>query len=314
MLLLIGAIIWTEQEFNLRSNLMLYLIRDTELDLLLYADSKDDWESVFAISKADIKADLDTLFDMEGLLHCQLRIHRASEDWRVSTINAISSPHLNIFEFDPAFFRFEAAFDKHFKLTTATQLAKQKELNFCINANYFDENDKPLGAVIHQGKQVNRNFPNWTGFFFVKNGKPYFGPKSLLEQTAGQPSELLQCYPSIMKDHLVFDYVHLKSNPYFDGNSKTYRSLAGMRKNGHIIWIVSAEGGILDVRELASLAEKLGLQHATLFDGGSSLQYQLSYHGHHHSFSALSERFSLAPLIPQLDIVHPPVYLGVKAN
>ncbi|MEL7531904.1 MAG: phosphodiester glycosidase family protein [Bacteroidota bacterium] len=293
---------------------MLYLIRDTELDLLLYAESKDDWESVFSITHEDIKADLDTLFDADGLLHYQLRVHRASEDWRVSSINAISNPHLNIFEFDPARFQFEAAFETDFKLTTASQLGKKKELAFCINANYFDENDKPLGAVIHQGKQANRNFPNWTGFFFVKNGKPYFGPKSLLEQTAGQASELLQCYPSIMKDHRVFDYVHLKSNPYFDGNSKTYRSLAGMRKNGHIIWIASAAGGILDVRELASLAQKLELQHATLFDGGSSLQYRLAYRGHHLSFHALSERFSLAPIIPQLDIVHPPVYLGVKAN
>lgn len=303
---------WTEQEFNLRSNLMLYLIRDTELDLLLYAESKGDWESVFSITEEDIHKDLDTLFDAEGLLHYQLPIHRASEDWRVSTVNVLLNSHLNILEFDPAYFRFESAFEPDFRLTTASEIAKSNDYSFCINANYFDENDRPLGAVIHQGERYNNFFPNWSGLFFVKNGKPYFGPKSLLDQVGGEASELLQTYPSIMKDHLVFDYVHLKSNPYFDGNTKTYRSLAGMRKNGHIVWIVSAEGGILDVRELASLAEKLGLQHATLFDGGSSLQYRLSYHGHRISFHALSERYSLSFLVPQLGVVHPPVYLGVS--
>ncbi|MEL6650305.1 MAG: hypothetical protein AAFQ87_05795, partial [Bacteroidota bacterium] len=129
--LLTGVLIWVDEEFNLRSNAMLYLVRDTQLDLLLYAESKDDWESVFSISESDFTQGFDTLYSQDGLLHYQLPVKRASEDWRVSALNSVMNPQLNILEFDPASFRFEAAFYPDFKLSTASEMRKYGEYQFC---------------------------------------------------------------------------------------------------------------------------------------------------------------------------------------
>ncbi len=312
-LLLTGILAWLDQEWNLRSNFLLYLIQHTEQDLLL-PDGQGDWVSVFSLEATQVQAQLRTDFADEGFRLSYLPVHRASDDNWIAFANALLSSRLQILEFSPRFFSFEVAFQPDFGLSSAREIQVENHFNFTINANYFDENQRPLGQVIHEEKSYNPHFPNWTGYFFVKNGKPYFGPRSLLDETPGEPEELLQGYPSLMKDHEVFNYVHLKSNPYFDGNTKTYRSLAGMRKDGTIVWILSGRGGILDVRELAALAQKLGLQHATLFDGGSSLQYCLDYKKASLRFQATSNRYDLSSFVGRLERVRPPVFIGVKSK
>ncbi|MEQ1751798.1 MAG: phosphodiester glycosidase family protein, partial [Prosthecobacter sp.] len=153
-------------------------------------------------------------------------------------------------------------------------------------------------------------FKEWSGSFFVKGGRPYFGPKSLLDEVPGLIEEATQGYPSVMKNHTIFSYVDLKPDTYFDGSKITYRSLAGMRKDGTIVFILSGDGGVMNVSEAAELARKLDLQHATLLDGGRALQYSLMTEDGPWHFTALNTRLNFEHrwLEPQRS----PVYIGVR--
>lgn len=304
---------WADQEWNLRSNFLLYHLQGSDKDLLV-ENQNGEWESIFSLNAEDLQNQLRVKAKADGFQWAYLPIHRTAEDNWQGFANLLLSSRLQVLSFSPEHFTFESAFQSEFALSSASEILQQGQFQFAINANYFDENQRPLGQVIHEGEEYNRHFPNWSGYFFVKEGKPYFGPRSLLDETAGSPTELLQGYPSLIKDHQVFDYVHLKANPYFDGNTKTYRSLAGMRQDGTIVWIISGKGGIIDIRELAIIAQKLGLMHATIFDGGSSLQYRLDYAGETLSFHATSSRFDLSALVPRMEQIRPPVFIGVKAK
>jgi len=70
-----------------------------------------------------------------------------------------------------------------------------------------------------------------------------------------------------MKNHTVFSYVDLAPDKFFDGKKITYRSLAGTRRDGTAVFVLSGDGGVCNVSEVAELAKKLDVQHATLLDG-----------------------------------------------
>jgi uncharacterized protein YigE (DUF2233 family) len=157
---------------------------------------------------------------------------------------------------------------------------------------------------------VNRPFPAWTGVFFVKEGKPWFGPKSLLDEVPGEIQEGTQGYPSVMKNHTVFSYIDDKPDLFFDGKKITYRSLAGMRKDGTIVLVLSGNGGVMNVAEVTEIAHKLEVQHATLLDGGRALQYSLQTDSGAYHFHAFNTELDLGPkrYRPQRS----PVYLGIR--
>ncbi len=217
---------------------------------------------------------------------------------------------VNVIEFEPGRFDFFTSFHEHFTLTTADEQATTDGLAFAITANFRDPKGKPLGLVVHKGKQCNAPFPAWTGYFFVKDGRPGFGPKSLFEESPGVLTEATQGYPSLMKNHTVFSYVDLAPVKYFDGEKITYRALAGTRQNGTIVFIVSGNGGIMNVAEVAALAQKLNVQHATLLDGGRALQYTLRTGGGRLDFAAFNTQFDLP--WPVLERQRSPVYIGAR--
>ena len=93
---------------------------------------------------------------------------------------------------------------------------------------------------------------------------------------------------SVMKNHTVFSYVDVAPDRFFDGNKMTLRSLAGMRQDGTIVFILSGNGGMMNVAEIAALAQKLNVQHATLLDGGRALQYSLRLGKVSHDFTAFN--------------------------
>ena len=113
-----------------------------------------------------------------------------------------------------------------------------------------------------------------------------------------------------MRNHTVFPYVDLQPNKFFDGNKITYRALAGVKQNGHIIFILSGDGGVMNVSEVATLAQKLNVQHATLLDGGRALQYSFEIGGHRMDFAA----FNTTRRIPfgRLDRQRSPVFITAR--
>ena len=134
----------------------------------------------------------------------------------------------------------------------------------------------------------------------------------MLEEIPGDVSEAAQGYPSLMRDHTIFNYVKIEPDKFFNGKKITYRSLAGVRQNGEVVFILSGDGGVLNVEEIAQLAKRLRIQHATLWDGGRALQYRFELDGFEFGFHSFNntvnfDRKDLAP-------VKSPVYIGVQPS
>lgn len=273
--------------FNLRSNITYLAFRDSTAPLeARLADGT--WKAVGSLTIAELDHALDTQVETPSGSWKTLAVRRPAASLKQHAAQALFDAEVCIIQLSPTQNVFSTSYRPDFALTTARERRDAEEAAFAVTANFREPNGKPLGLVMHEGQQVNRPFPAWTGYFFVKAGKPWFGPKSLYEEAPGILQEAAQVYPSLMKNHTVFPYVDLAPNRFFDGNKVTFRSLAGMRQDGTIVFILSGNGGMMNVAEVAALAQKLNVQHATLLDGGRALQYSLRLGGVSHSFTAFN--------------------------
>lgn len=194
---------------------------------------------------------------------------------------------IHIFEFNPSYFAFEAAFREGFQPAYAADMLEPAGYQFVVNASFYDPGMKPLGWVVHQGIELSPEGKNWSGYFLVyDDGRVFFGPRAIRDVAEADIVEALQFYPSLIQDHEVFDYVVEESNSFFQGHEVTGRVLAGTYDDGRVVFVTTYFGGGLSVSEIAEIAQKLGLRHATLMDGGASVQYALDLEGNHLEFTA----------------------------
>lgn len=274
--------------FNLRGNITYLVFRDSRESLQVKLAS-GDWRDVGKLTVAEAFGALQEQSRTPGAVWKSLMVRRPAKGALQHLVQMSVDAEVHVLEFQPAQYEFATSYRENFELTTARErLGAEEGAVFAITANFRDPQGKPLGLVVSKGLQVNRPFPAWTGYFFVKDGKPWFGPKSLFEETPGVLTEASQGYPSLMKNHTVFSYVDLAPNKYFDGNRLTYRALAGMRQDGTIVFVLSGNGGVMNTAEVAALAQKLNVQHATLLDGGKALQYSVKFTGMPHHFHAFN--------------------------
>ena len=299
-----------EHYFNLRGNISYYAFRTSTAPLEVKL-AHEGWKAVSAVSIAELNHARELKSDFKGARWSRLSVRREAHGLLQEVAQSVVEAEVNVLEFAPSGLRFETSFRDHFALTTARERLEAGGYDFAIVANFRDPRGKPLGLVVHDGREVNRHFPAWTGYFFVKEGKPWFGPKSLFDETPGMLTEATQGYPSVMKNHTVFNYVDLAPNKYFDGNKITYRALAGMRRDGTIVFILSGNGGGMNVAEVTALALKLEVQHATLLDGGRALQYSLRLADGEYHFEAFNTRLDLPWKVVAAQ--RSPVFIGVRA-
>ncbi len=294
LLLLSGLLLFIAADyvFNLRSNATYLAFRYSKEPLEAQL-SDGSWKTVHALTAVELERALETHVKTPAGSWKTLAVRRATSDYKQKIVRTIFDAEVCIIELSPSHHMFSTSFQPGFTLTTARERRKAEEAAFAVTGNFREPNGKPLGLVMHEGQQANRPFPAWSGYFFVKAGKPWFGPKSLFEETPGILQEASQVYPSIMKNHVVFPYVDMAPNKFFDGNKITFRSLAGMRQDGTIVFILSGNGGMMNVAEVAALAQKLNVQHATLMDGGRALQYSLDLGGVSHNFTAFNTLLDL---------------------
>ncbi len=310
--LLAGLIVFfaLDYVFNLRGNIPLYTSRDPELPLeVQLADG--DWKPASQASIAELDHALHHMGESaDGATWRRLKVRRSESGTWQRAVQSVFDSSVEVIEFPPERFDFSVSFQEKFALTTAQERLETGNLVFAITANFRDPKGKPLGLVVHEGKQRNAPFPAWTGYFFVKDGRPWFGPKSLFEETPGITTEVSQGYPSLLKNHTIFPYVDLAPNRYFHGDRISYRALAGVKQNGAIMFILSGNGGGMNVSEVSTLAHQFNIQHATLLDGGKALQYSLKFDGTEHDFAAYNTRFEFPwkVLAPQRS----PVFIAVK--
>jgi uncharacterized protein YigE (DUF2233 family) len=277
----------TDYIFNLRSNLTYLAFRHSTQRLeARLADGS--WKPVNSLTVAELDQALVTRAQIPGGSWKTLAVRRPASGLLQAAAQTLFRAEVCVVELSPSHHVFATSFQQDFAPTTARERRRAEEAAFAVTANFREPNGKPLGLVMHEGQQVNKAFPTWTGYFFVKAGKPWFGPKTLFDETPGILQEAAQVYPSLMKNHTVFPYVDLAPNMFFDGNKVTFRSLAGMRQDGTIVFILSGSGGMMNVTEIAALALKLNVQHATLLDGGRALQYSLKLGRSTHHFNAFN--------------------------
>ncbi|TLD69744.1 phosphodiester glycosidase family protein [Phragmitibacter flavus] len=303
------ALVAVDYVFNLRGNLTFVAFRDSKKALQVRLDS-GEWKDVASVGMSELFGALHDQARTPGATWKTLEVRRPAQRLWQHVTQAVIGAEVHVVEFDPAQYEFVTSFREKFELTTARERLGAEEAVFAITANFRDPEGKPLGLVVSKGQQVSRPFTAWTGYFFVKDGRPWFGPKSLFEETPGVLTEASQGYPSVLKNHTVFSYVDLAPNKYFNGDRLTYRALAGVRQDGRVVMVLSGNGGLMNIGEAAELARKLNVQHATLLDGGKALQYSMRFTGLPHHFHAFNTWLDIEkePLQPERS----PVFIAVK--
>lgn len=296
--------------FNLDSNLVALSVRDSKEPLMIRG-ARGEWKEAPKITPAEIGQGLFERHSEQGMRWSTLKVKREGST-SANVAQKILGAEVHVITFSPEHFEFMTSYEKQpkFNGTTASKRLAADNLWFAITANFRDPKGKPLGWVWHEGVQTNAAFPEWSGCFFVKGGRPYFGPKSLLDDVPGPIEEGTQGYPSVMKNHTTFSYVAMKPDKFFDGSKITYRSLAGMRKDGTIVFIVSGDGGVMNVAEVTEIARKLEVQHATLLDGGRALQYSIRTEDGPWDFAALNTTLEIKHRWFEQQLS--PVFIGVR--
>ncbi len=311
LLVLAGALlVWLAGEvfFNVNSNLVALSVRDSKATLQILT-KRGDWKPAAALTAGDLDAALIERHRETGMRWATLKVRRAGGTL-ASIAQRVFGAEVQIVTLSADRFDFMTTFQPKFALTTARERMADGNLWFSITANFRDPNGRPMGWVYHEGRQVNQPFGDWSGCFFVKDGRPWCGPKSLLNDVPGLIQEGCQVYPSVMKNHTTFSYVDLKPDEHFDGSKITYRSLVGMRQDGTIVFVLSGDGGVMNVSEVTEIARKLDVQHATLLDGGRALQYSIRTDDgpwHFHAFNT-----ELPFQHKWLERQRSPVYIGVR--
>lgn len=311
LLMLAGLIVlWIAGDwyFNLNSNLVAVSVRNSKQTIQVKT-KRGAWKPLASLTPADLNAALIERHSEPGFRWSTFKIRR-SGGILSSVAQGLFGAEVHVVTLAPQHYEFMTTYRPKFAPTTAAERLQAENLWFCITANFRDPKGKPLGWVWHEGRQVNASFPEWSGCFFVKDGRPYFGPKSLVEEIPGPIEEGTQGYPSVMKNHTVFSYVEMKPDQFFDGSKITYRALAGMRKDGTAVFVLSGDGGVMNVAEVTDFARRLDVQHATLLDGGRALQYSIRTEDGPWHFASYNTR--LQTKSKWLELQRSPVYIGVR--
>ncbi len=311
LLVLAGALLsWLAGEvfFNLNSNLVAISVRDSKQPLQIFT-KRGEWKPAAALTAGDLDAALIERHRETGMRWATLKVRRAGGTL-ASIAQRVFGAEVQVVTLSADRFDFMTTFQPKFALTTARERMADGNLWFSITANFRDPKGRPMGWVYHEGRQVNQPFGDWSGCFFVKDGRPWCGPKSLLNEVPGLIQEGCQVYPSVMKNHTTFSYVDLKPDEFFDGTKISYRSLVGMRRDGTIVFVLSGDGGVMNVSEVTEIARKLDVQHATLLDGGRALQYSIRTDDGPWHFHAFNTELPLQH--KWFERQRSPVYIGVR--
>ena len=294
--------------FNLNSNLVAVSVRNSTQPLQILT-KRGAWKPATGLTLADLDAALIKRHEETGLRWDTLKVRRDG-DFLADMAQRVFGAEVHVVTLAPERFDFMTSFQPKFALTTARERMASENLWFSITANFRDPKGRPMGWVYHEGRQVNQPFGEWSGCFFVKDGRPGFGPKSLLNDVPGLIHEGSQVYPSVMKNHTIFSYVELKPDEFFDGTKISYRALGGMRKDGTIVFVLSGDGGVMNVSEVTEIARKLDVQHATLLDGGRALQYSIRTDDGPWHFHAFNTELPFTHKL--LERQRSPVYIGAR--
>ena len=130
------------------------------------------------------------------------------------------------------------------------------------------------------------------GHFKVINGRAKAGPTSIFNENE-RVDYSCQSHPSVMKNGMIWDYIINESKNERYWKYKTYRSLVGQNQKGNVCFLISGNGGLLSIKEIALIAKRNNIVTATCLDAGSALQYAINDEDYKLSFSSMNNKFSL---------------------
>ncbi|GAA4823910.1 phosphodiester glycosidase family protein [Algivirga pacifica] len=300
---LVLFISFSESIFQIRSNLY-WIFHQKDTTRVQFFDSTYQWQSLDSVKTLQ----LDTLVSEEGITVSKLHMRRGGNGFFHHMVHTFTQPFIFVVEVDPLLHNFDiytkkggiAPFDP------STLKEQEEQLKFFINSNFTDKQSKPMGLILKDGKRINAPIPKWTGFFFItEDNEVLAGPTSIYQ--AHKVKTAIQAYPSLMKYGKVFSYFYQTKTPVFNGVRITYRNCVGVKKNGNIVFLFSGRGGILNFKEVAILAVKLSMYHATMLDGGKALTAYGEVNGTTFGYSPLNKNW-----LPDGFAECPSVYIGVK--
>ncbi|HYR27929.1 MAG TPA: phosphodiester glycosidase family protein, partial [Thermoanaerobaculia bacterium] len=155
--------------------------------------------------------------------------------------------------------------------STATDLGR--EYTFALNANFFDENYRPLGVVVTSGKVSNPLHPvSWQSVFFIDDDNtPRIVPMEEFKKVGKSATAAAQCGPRLVVDGEKNKVA--RAEP-------AWRSGVCIDPRKRVIFFATPPETALDVHEMVDLAAgPMGCRDAMLFDGGPSTQMYLKRAG-----------------------------------
>jgi hypothetical protein len=150
--------------------------------------------------------------------------------------------------------------------------------DFYINSNFFT-NQRPIGEVVIDGRQVNKKV-NRGGYFYVKNGK------ANIRKT--RPQGVDYACQSIMmgiQNGAINTYITRTRT----SQEKTWRGMLGVNKNGDVVVVHSKTQGLISMLQLCEISKKAGIINGIVLDGGSSLQVLLHDKGYFYEYQPVPD-------------------------
>lgn len=164
---------------------------------------------------------------------------------------------------------------RYFSALAQALASDGKNLGFAMNAGMFDENQRPIGLYVEDGKQAKKlNRRNGTGNFHLKpNGVFYIidGKPGVLDSDAYAKSGIKPDFASQSGPMLV---INGELHPKFSasGTSRKIRNGVGIDADGKAVFVISDNA--VTFHEFASLfRDQLKCSNALFFDGSVSGLY-----------------------------------------
>jgi hypothetical protein len=295
------------------TNYAYFLNHENPLEVL----SQDRWTPLSKATSVDTK----TSFNGSSARHEIVLIRRRQPSIWGKLLNRIILQEVHVFRFNPHNdFYLLADVTNDFTPLTVQEANERKASDFILNSSFYDPENHAIGEIIYLGKRYQKKTKS-SGYFKVIHGIPHAGPASIFNNLPGEPAYSCQAHPSTLRDGQMFNYIENESLQVL-WNQKTYRNLMGEMTNGDFVVVVSGNGGLVDVKEITQIAQLLGVNHATLFDAGSALQYRFTNPNYSMEFSAFNNSLDLGSFADRICvklfrknvIQRSPVYIGIKLN
>ena len=162
--------------------------------------------------------------------------------------------------------------------STAAEIAKKESWTFAVNANFFDEQYRPLGVVMSGGHEINPPHPvSWQAVFYVtSDGRARIAPVLRWRDLRAGARTAVQAGPRIVvaagKNRVAKATPHWRAGVCIDNAARA-------------VFFATPPATRFDVGEMVELAARsessggLGCREAMLFDGGPSTQLYLQRPG-----------------------------------